>query len=36
MDHYFLTNGPLQWKGAVRIIIQTADKNIKLIHKKSM
>ncbi len=24
---------PLQWMGAVRLIVQTADKNITVIHK---
>ncbi len=31
--HHLLTMDPLQWMGAVRRGVQTADKNITIIHK---
>ncbi len=31
--HQLLTVDPLQWMGAVRMRVQTADKNITIIHK---
>ncbi len=33
LHHCLTTMDPLQWMGAVRIRVQTADKNITIIHK---